>query len=127
LANGEVLDLYPDGLSKNWFRATCAGLGLTGTILEADIKLQKIHSSYISCTNLKFGSLPELSTLLEIHDENHLYSVAWIDISGSYAGRGILSLGNHSRGEEIKHISRERLFKVSHPGKKKIFLVEAQT
>lgn len=121
LANGNEHDLYPEGSTRDWFRATCAGLGLTGTILEADIRLQSIESSYISMKNHRFESLTELSDLLQAQDKLFQYSVAWIDISGDYSGRGILSLGNHSKRNDLSGLTRRSLFKVSKPQKFRFF------
>ncbi|ASY24506.1 decaprenylphospho-beta-D-ribofuranose 2-oxidase [Candidatus Planktophila lacus] len=121
LANGDERDLFPEGSTRDWFRATCAGLGLTGTILEADIKLKSIESSYISTKNLRFQSLAELSDLLQTQDKLFQYSVAWIDISGDYSGRGILTLGNHSKRTELTGFTGRSLFKASEPRKIRLF------
>jgi len=96
LSTGELLDLFPEGPTSEWFNATCGGLGLTGFIVEADIQLQRIEEDFVLVENRKFYSLQELKKLVLGLDSQYLYSVAWIDLSGSYSGRGILSLANHS-------------------------------
>jgi len=101
LADGSERDLFPTGTTGDWFWATCGGLGLTGQILEAEIELQQIQSKYIRVSNFKFQNLYELRGLVEATDSENYYSVAWLDLSGSFIGRGILSLGRHAQLDEL--------------------------
>jgi FAD/FMN-containing dehydrogenase len=80
--------------NKELFRATCGGMGLTGVILNATFRLQKIQSSYIRETILRAGSLSEIFALFEDHS-SATYSVAWIDClaRGTSMGRSLLMLG----------------------------------
>lgn len=78
------------------FRATCGGMGLTGTILSATLQLKQIGSSLIRETTLKATNLEEA---LQLFEENNsaTYSVAWIDClaSGADLGRSLIMLGEH--------------------------------
>src|SRR5205085_5239785 len=78
------------------FRSTVGGMGLTGVILEAKLRLQRVASAGIMQTTIK---LPGLDALLEAFDSeaNHSYSVAWIDCAsqGDALGRSLLILGEH--------------------------------
>jgi decaprenylphospho-beta-D-ribofuranose 2-oxidase len=80
--------------NKELFRATCGGMGLTGVILTATFRLQKMQSGYIRETILRAGSLPEIFDLFENHS-SATYSVAWIDClaKGQSMGRSLLMLG----------------------------------
>lgn len=93
------------------FRATIGGLGLTGVITWVEIKLIPISSSLIDCITVRFDSLNEFFSLSEEFDKTHEYTVAWIDClaKGPSAGRGVFSVGNHSRGGELKVDNRKRL------------------
>lgn len=79
------------------FRATCGGMGLTGLILTARIRLRRIRSSDILCRSLRARNLEQLLQLFEEHADSP-YSVAWIDClkGGDQLGRSILILGEHA-------------------------------
>lgn len=97
------------------FWATIGGMGLTGLILSAKIKLIKIDSSLISATIKKFKNIYTLVEYMSSHDVNVKYSVAWIDMlaSGSHLGRGILSVGDHAKFEDLPSKLKEKKFNYS--------------
>ena len=78
------------------FRATCGGMGLTGIIVEAQIKLMPLQSTYIDQQTIKTGNLDETLDLFESHSGKH-YSIDWIDCLsvGKQLGRSLLMLGEH--------------------------------
>jgi decaprenylphospho-beta-D-ribofuranose 2-oxidase len=78
------------------FAATIGGMGLTGVILSAQIRLRPIRSSSIGETTIRAPTLETLFRLFAEHD-TATYSVAWIDClaKGRQFGRGILMLGEH--------------------------------
>jgi FAD/FMN-containing dehydrogenase len=84
------------------FHATCGGMGLTGMILSAKIRLKPIQSAYIRQTTIKARDLSQLIKLFEKHDHSP-YTVAWIDcITGN--GRGHFMMGDHiATGELTTH------------------------
>ena len=77
------------------FWATVGGMGLTGVIVEAKIKIISITSSQIKVQTQKFNDLESLMETMIENDNNYKYSVAWID-SLSKKGKGILTRGNHA-------------------------------
>ncbi len=85
------------------YAATVGGMGLTGLITWAEIKLTKISSRMISQTATKFGSLGDFSSLSEEFEQSCDYTVAWIDClaKGKSLGRGIFMAGNHASGGEL--------------------------
>lgn len=80
------------------FRATIAGMGLTGLILKATVRLMRVGSPHVVQTVRPFGSLPAYFDLAEEADARNEYAVAWIDqlAAGKAAGRGLLLAGNHA-------------------------------
>ena len=74
---------------KNLFFATCGGMGLTGIILEATIKLKKIETSLIKEKTYCTKNLDETISKV-IKSNNHEYSIAWIDCTATNKkfGRG---------------------------------------
>jgi FAD/FMN-containing dehydrogenase len=79
------------------FEATVGGLGLTGLVLRATLRLRRIASSAIDTETVVIRDLGEFFTRSRESDEGFEYTVAWIDClaSGRRLGRGILHLGNH--------------------------------
>jgi decaprenylphospho-beta-D-ribofuranose 2-oxidase len=80
------------------FHATCGGMGLTGLIVTATLRLLPIESAYIQQTTFKAANLEEALQLFEANSAS-TYSVAWIDClaSGAALGRSLLMIGEHAR------------------------------
>lgn len=87
-----------------FFRSTCGGMGLTGIILRATIRLRKIETAYIVQKNIRAKNIDEIMDLFEKH-ESSTYSVAWIDClsAGNSLGRSILMIGEHASLDDIKN------------------------
>lgn len=87
------------------FRATIGGMGLTGLILAASIKLMRVSSLDIMESATRFRDLGEFFDLAEAADQANEYAVAWIDqLAGGHGrGRGLLFTGNHA--EHGSHIA----------------------
>ena len=79
------------------FHATCGGMGLTGVILTAAIRLIPIKSAYINQRTIKAGSIEEACEAFEANSSS-TYSVAWIDClsTGQHLGRSVLMVGEYS-------------------------------
>lgn len=90
LPNGEIVNLKPE---DELFKATCGGMGLTGVILDAKIKLKKINSVYINQTTIKTKNLQETFEAFEKYKDAS-YSVAWIDCLSKDIGKSILMIGD---------------------------------
>ncbi|AZO54199.1 MULTISPECIES: FAD-binding oxidoreductase [unclassified Mesorhizobium] len=80
------------------FRATIGGMGLTGLILSASIRLMRVPSLDIIEKTARFRDLGEYFDLAEAADQANEYAVAWIDqlAGGRNSGRGLLFTGNHA-------------------------------
>ena len=79
------------------FEATVGGLGLTGLILEVELKLIKA-SSWFETENIKFNNLDEFFKISDESERDFEYTVAWIDSCavGEELGKGIFMRGNHA-------------------------------
>src|SRR5262249_56248795 len=78
------------------FWATCGGMGLTGTVVEATIDLHPIETSLLAVDS---DRVPDLDTLLALMVEGghrHRYSVAWVDFlaRGRSLGRSVVNQGD---------------------------------
>lgn len=80
------------------YNATIGGLGLTGIITWAEIQLTPIQSAQINTKTVRFNCLNDFFLLSNELDEQHEYSVAWIDCAakGDQIGRGVFFVGDHS-------------------------------
>lgn len=99
-AEGAVHRCVPGG-NDQLFEASCGGMGLTGLILEATLRLAPIASASIRQETLRAENLDEAIALCE-ESAAWTYSVAWIDClsGGSHLGRALIHRGEHASAEE---------------------------
>jgi len=94
-SDGEIRDLFPEGPSANHFWTTVGGLGLTGIVLEADLELIHMNEPSVLVEETRVNNLEEMLTVLSSSDANYQHTVAWIDLSGDFRGRGVVGKGNY--------------------------------
>jgi FAD/FMN-containing dehydrogenase len=83
--------------NADWFRSTIGGLGLTGLIEWAEVRLKPIVNSWVDAQSVRFGGLDEFYALSTESFENYEYLVAWIDsLAVQRLGRGVFLRGNHN-------------------------------
>jgi FAD/FMN-containing dehydrogenase len=84
------------------FRWTVGGMGLTGIVLRAAIRLRPVESAWI---RQRLEPLPDLDAALAAFEAAAAasYSVAWIDClaRGKALGRSLLMLGEHATRAEL--------------------------
>jgi FAD/FMN-containing dehydrogenase len=84
------------------FQATLGGMGLTGIVLRAAIRLLPIESGWIRQRTIV---APDLNTAIDAFEANlaSTYSVAWIDcLAGGLArGRSLVYLGEHASRADL--------------------------
>jgi decaprenylphospho-beta-D-ribofuranose 2-oxidase len=114
---GEILKLLPIGPSTDEFWATVGGMGLTGVITEATIKLKEVKTAYIQVKEQRARNLNELMDLIREFDKKYLYTVAWIDLSGKYSGRGRVLGGNHADLKQLPRKYKKRPLEINEPNK----------
>ena len=80
------------------FNATCGGMGLTGVILSATLRLIRIETVFMKVDTHRTKDLDEAMDLMETEDDKYRYSVAWVDslATGSSLGRAVLTRGDHA-------------------------------
>ena len=102
LAGGDVVRCSRTGL-PDLFWATLGGMGLTGLIHAVTLRLAPVRSAYIDNLGVRTDSLDETCRLLTETQDDHAYSVAWIDLLTSSAcrGRGHVLLGDHADGPSL--------------------------
>src|SRR5579872_835769 len=101
LADGRVVRCSRDD-NAPLFAATLGGMGLTGVILGARLKLQRIETAYVRQETRRARDLDAIMDLFEA-SRDWTYTVAWIDClaRGPDLGRALLYRGEHARSDEL--------------------------
>ncbi|MER6410743.1 FAD-binding oxidoreductase [Streptomyces humidus] len=80
------------------FDATAGGMGLTGIVLTATVRLQPVETSLMAVDTERAADLDDLMARLTAGDHRYRYSVAWIDLlaRGAATGRAVLTRADHA-------------------------------
>ena len=84
------------------FRATLGGMGLTGHILEVEIRLQRVPSPWIWEESQRITGIEEFIRELRTAADGWPFTVGWMDAiaRGENLGRGILMKGRWATAQE---------------------------
>ncbi len=102
-SDGEIHELAPD---DDLFAATLGGMGLTGVILAATIKLRAIGGPRLAVDTDRVASLDE--ALEALRAPGGQYRVAWLDLLCSRPPRGVVTRAEHIDGGEGEPTVRSR-------------------
>ena len=113
VADGRVLEVSEES-EPELFRATLGGMGLTGHILEVEVRLERIPSPWIWCETHQVGDLDELVREIRGKSADWPFTMAWADCTarGAAMGRGLLTIGRYADPGEAPAeppVMRERL------------------
>jgi decaprenylphospho-beta-D-ribofuranose 2-oxidase len=80
------------------FWATAGGMGLTGVIVEATLRLTRIETGYLLVDSERLPDIDALMERMSASDAGYRHSVAWIDClaKGKALGRSILEQGDYA-------------------------------
>ena len=95
LASGEIWRCSREE-NPDLFWATVGGMGLTGVIVEVEIRLRPVESAYFNGELIRAPNIDAAIEAFERTDSEFGYSVAWIDCASSKSslGRSVLNVGN---------------------------------
>ena len=96
-SNGRILLCTPIE-NSDYYAATIGGMGLTGVIRWAQLRLRPIVSRMIDYQGIQFHGIDEFLSLTAA--SQHIeYTVSWIDVTstGRNFARGIFMQGDHSK------------------------------
>ena len=83
------------------FKATAGGMGLTGFISELRINLEAVEIPIIYQKEIRVKSLKEMLSSLQKLEDEFPFTVAWIDLSGKYHGRGVVTGGRYASKDDL--------------------------
>jgi decaprenylphospho-beta-D-ribofuranose 2-oxidase len=115
---GEVRRLEPEGPESELFWATVGGIGLTGIILRATIRMTKTETAYFVADTERTANLDEtIERFSDGSDEAYDYSSAWFDSisTGPKLGRAALGRGSLARLDELPEKLRQDPLKFDAP------------
>ncbi|MFH9722704.1 FAD-binding protein [Streptomyces sp. NPDC017254] len=92
------------------FDATAGGMGLTGVILSATLRLLPVETSLMSVDTERVRDLDELLARLTAVDRRHRYAFARVDLlaRGAATGRAVLTSADHAPYEALPARHRAR-------------------
>jgi decaprenylphospho-beta-D-ribofuranose 2-oxidase len=103
--------ILPDGTPRTvtpgedpqLFWATAGGMGLTGFILRATVRLTKVGSSRVLVDTVRTADIDETMAVLADHDQRYRYTVAWTDsmASGRSLGRSSITSGDFAEPDQL--------------------------
>jgi len=95
--DGETLTCSPDGENPDWFQATVGGLGLTGVITSAVLKLRPVTGPWLTAETIPYQSLSDFFTLSRTSESDWEHTVSWFDCLSGNQPRGIFLRANHNQ------------------------------
>ena len=102
IASGEVLRCSREE-NSDLFWATVGGMGLTGVILELELRMRRVESAYLDGELIRAGNVDAAIEAFERIDSVYGFSVAWIDCNStkSALGRSLLIVGNSATLDQL--------------------------
>ena len=86
------------GRDPELFWATSGGMGMTGVVTSATLRLMPIETSWMEVDSTRFTRLEDVMATMESSDDQYRYSVAWLDCLVRRDGgvRSVLTRGDHA-------------------------------
>jgi len=106
-AKGNQVTVTPE-TPAGIFAATAGGMGLTGVIVSATIRLLAIETPHMVVDTERAGDLEQVMAAMQSGDRHYRYSVAWIDClaHGRQLGRSVLIRGDHAAARDAPDVRR---------------------
>jgi decaprenylphospho-beta-D-ribofuranose 2-oxidase len=114
---GELYDVTHD-LEPDLFDATAGGMGLTGVVTEARLRLLRVPGGLIATRRVRTRDLAHTLRAVAAAEDDRRYCVAWIDLCapGGALGRGVVDSGDHVAGRRRAPRARAHIPDAMPPG-----------
>jgi decaprenylphospho-beta-D-ribofuranose 2-oxidase len=101
-ADGGLRTIGPDH-DPELFWATVGGMGLTGVITTVRFRALPVGSAYVTVHSRRVPDVETLMRTMRASDDEHRYSVAWVDTlaRGRALGRSVLTRGDHTEASAL--------------------------
>ena len=92
------------------FWATAGGMGLTGIVLRASMRLKKVATSRLIVDTVRTADIDETMAYLSETDARFDYTVAWTDClaAGRKLGRSVITSGNFAEVADLPAKARDK-------------------
>ena len=91
------------GSDPDLFWATAGGMGLTGVVTEAVLRMAPVESSWMLVDTERFDDVGSAMATMAATDGGYRYSVAWVDAGSTKRGRTVLTQGHHAPRSSVPH------------------------
>ncbi|MYW01009.1 FAD-binding oxidoreductase [Streptomyces sp. SID3343] len=103
-ADGEVRTITPDGPESDLFWCTVGGMGLTGVVLRATVRMTRTETAYFVTDHDRTESLEDtVAFFSDGSDAGYDYSAAWFDVmsTGPRLGRAAIGRASLAKLDEL--------------------------
>ncbi|HYV98862.1 MAG TPA: FAD-binding oxidoreductase [Gemmatimonadaceae bacterium] len=96
------------------FWATVGGMGLTGIVVSASIRLSRVDSAYVAVRTERTRDLDDTLERFSADDARFRHSVAWLDCLAprGRTGRAVMTRGDHATSAHLPERLRARPYAV---------------
>ncbi|HKE99048.1 MAG TPA: FAD-binding oxidoreductase, partial [Actinomycetes bacterium] len=101
------------------FWATAGGMGLTGVVTAATLRLLPVETTRVRADTDRVADLDDCLARMAEGDRRHRFSAAWVDLlaGGRALGRAVLTRGEFALRDELPRDDRPQALALAAPGR----------
>ena len=104
-----IRTIDPEG-DPELFWATAGGMGLTGVVVAATLRLRGVETTWVEVDTERFDDLDDAMSVMQTTDHLYPYSVAWVDCNPHHRslGRSVMTRGDHASADALTPRLRDK-------------------